>query len=80
MPAGHDYRDTQEAKASLRLVCFYFEPSRMPGSTQILAPRLSFEDPTLADTALKVTRLIESTSCDIGAYFEAFVARCSPTS
>jgi AraC family transcriptional regulator len=74
IPAGHDYRDTQESKASLRLVCFYFEPSRMPGVTQILEPRLSFDDPTLADTAFKVARLIESTSCDIGAYFSALCA------
>lgn len=70
LPANHDYCDEHAPKAGLRLVCFYFEPSRL----NTMAARLSFEDPTLADTALKVARLIESTRCDIGPYFEALCA------
>lgn len=73
VPAGHEYRDGQEAKTPLRAVCFYFDPLRMPGPTA-LVPRLLFEDAALADTALKVARLIESPRSDIGAYFEALCA------
>ena len=72
VPADHDYRERQDSGPLLRLVCFYFEPARMPPSTT-LAPRL-FEDTAMADTALKVARLIESTSTDIGPYFEALCA------
>jgi AraC family transcriptional regulator len=70
LPADHDYHHEHAPKAGLRLVCFYFDPARLPE----MAPRLSFEDPTLADTALKVARLIESTRCDIGPYLEALCA------
>jgi len=70
-PAGHEYRDQQEPKMLLRAVCFYFEPARMPNPTEAMAPRPYFEDDGLADTALKVARLIESPHSDIGPYFEA---------
>jgi AraC family transcriptional regulator len=73
VPAGHEYREWQEAKV-LRAVCFYFEPARMPGPPMALAPRLFFEDAALADTALKVARLIESPRSDIAPYFEALCA------
>jgi AraC family transcriptional regulator len=36
-----------------------------------LAPRLFFEDVTLADTALKLKRLMENAGADSGPYFEA---------
>ena len=73
-PSGHEYRGWQEPKTLMRVVCFYFEPARMPKLAETLAPRLCFEDANLADTALKVARLIESTSSDIGPYFEALCA------
>jgi len=72
VPAGREYHDSQEAKAPLLAVCFYFEPTRMPGPAP--APRIFFEDAALADTALKVARLIESPQSDIGPYFEALCA------
>jgi AraC family transcriptional regulator len=75
VPAGHEYREWQEPKVLMRAVYFYFDPARMPKppdtTTPNLAPRLFFEDATLSDTALKLARLIESTSSDIGPYFEA---------
>jgi AraC family transcriptional regulator len=74
VPAGHDYRACQEANVLLRAVCFYFEPARMPNPAEVMAPRPFFEDATLADTALKVVRLIESPRSDIGPYFEALCA------
>src|SRR5439155_20290333 len=74
MPAGHAYRDWQEPKMLLRAVCFYFEPARMPKPAEAMVPRPSFEDAALADTALKVARLIESPRSDIGPYFEALCA------
>jgi len=70
-PAEHAYCERHELR---RAVCFYFEPARPPGLSEALVPRLSFEDAALSDTALKVARLIESTSCDIAAYFEALCA------
>ena len=74
VPAGHEYRDWQEPTMLLRAVCFYFEPARMPGPPEALTPRMFFEDAALADTALKVARLIGSTSSDIGPYFAALCA------
>jgi AraC family transcriptional regulator len=77
VPAGHEYREWQEPKVLMRAVYFYFDPARMPKPPETdtpipdLVPRLFFEDATLSDTALKVTRLIESTSSGIGPYFEA---------
>jgi AraC family transcriptional regulator len=60
VPAGHEYREWQAPKILMRAVNFYFDPARMPKSD--LVPRLFFEDATLSDTALKVARLVESTS------------------
>jgi AraC family transcriptional regulator len=74
VPADHEYRDWQEPKMLLRAVCFYFEPARMPNPGEAMAPRPFFEDAALADTALKVARLIESPRSDIGPYFEALCA------
>jgi len=77
VPAGHEYREWQEPKVLMRAVYFYFDPAAIPKlpetdtATPTLAPRLFFEDSTLTDTALKVARLIESTSSDIASYFEA---------
>src|SRR5258708_34411214 len=44
VPAGHEYSDWQEPKMLLRAVCFYFEPTRMPGPSEALTPRMFFED------------------------------------
>jgi AraC family transcriptional regulator len=77
VPAGRAYRERHESRVLTRMVYFYFEPARMPvlAGTDVapaaLAPRLLFEDATLSDTALKLKRLIESTSADGSPYFEA---------
>jgi AraC family transcriptional regulator len=77
VPAGRAYRERHEPRVLTRMVYFYFDPARMPmlpeaGVTPAaLAPRLLFEDATLSDTALKLKRLIESTSTDGSPYFEA---------
>jgi AraC family transcriptional regulator len=76
VPAGHEYSDWQEPRALTRVVYFYFDPAKMPTHLEAgvadkpLAPRLFFEDATLWDTAIKLTRLIENGS-DNRPYFEA---------
>jgi AraC-like DNA-binding protein len=77
VPAGHEYHEWQEPRSLTRVVYFYFDPAKMPTHPETgvantaLAPRLFFEDATLWDTALKLTRLIESAGSDNRLYFEA---------
>jgi AraC family transcriptional regulator len=77
VPAGHEYHEWQEPRVLMRAVYFYFDPAKMPTYPETgvapapLAPRLFFEDATLADTALKLKRLIENAGADSGPYFEA---------
>ncbi len=77
VPAGHEYSDWQEPRTLTRVVYFYIDPAKMPTHSETgvanrpLAPRLFFEDATLWETALKLTRLIESGGSDNGVYFEA---------
>ena len=60
-----------------RVAYFYFDPAKMPTHLEAgvadtpLVPRLFFEDAALWDTALKLTRLIESGGSDNRHYFEA---------
>ena len=66
VPAGHEYRETQEPRTRSRVVYIYFDPAKMrrsPGpvlTERPLAPRLFFEDKALWETAVKLGRLIES--------------------
>jgi AraC-like DNA-binding protein len=77
VPAGHEYREWQEPRSLSRVAYFYFDPAMMPTHLEAgvadtpLAARLFFEDATLWDTALKLTRLIESGDSDNRHYFEA---------
>jgi AraC family transcriptional regulator len=77
VPAGHEYREWQEPRSLSRVVYFYFDPAKMPTHLAAgvadtpLVPRLFFEDATLWDTAIKLTRLIESAGSDNRPYFEA---------
>jgi len=77
VPAGHEYRESHELRTSSRVAYFYFDPAMMPTHVEAgvadapLAPRLFFEDATLWETALKLTRLIESGASDNRHYFEA---------
>ena len=68
VPAGHEYRETQEPRTRSRVLYIYFDPAKMrrtPVRTETpLAPRLFFEDKALWETAVKLGRLIESGSED----------------
>jgi AraC family transcriptional regulator len=77
VPAGRAYHEWHEPSALVRVAYFYFDPARMPVrpetgiSPASLAARLFFEDAGLADTALKLSRLIENTDFDSRRYCEA---------
>lgn len=77
VPAGHEYHEWQDPRVLTRIVYFYFDPARMPMYCEAaalpatLAPRLFFEDAALADTALKLMRLIEQAWPESGPYFGA---------
>lgn len=70
VPAGRAYHEWHEPCAPVRVICFYVDPTRVPAPAP-LVPRLFFEDATLADTALKLGRLIEDTHFDDDQYLEA---------
>jgi AraC family transcriptional regulator len=77
VPAGHDYFEWQEPRVLTRLAYFYFDPVTLPIQPEVgfadmlLAPRLFFEDASLAHTALKLERLIESADSNNQLYLEA---------
>jgi AraC family transcriptional regulator len=75
VPAGSGYYDWHEPRTLSRIICFYFDPARMPIDPETgpkdFAPRLYFEDATLWDTAHKLTSLIESADVDNQPYLEA---------
>lgn len=77
VPAGHEYSEWQDPRSLTRVAYFYFDPAEMPTHLEAgvadtpLVPRLFFEDATLWDTAIKLTRLIESAGSDNRPYFEA---------
>jgi AraC family transcriptional regulator len=59
VPAGYEYRETQEPRTRSRVVYIYFDPAKMRPESP-LPPRLFFEDKALWETAVKLGRLIES--------------------
>ncbi len=77
VPAGHEYSEWQDPRTLTRVAYFYFDPAEMPTHLEAgvadtpLVPRLFFEDATLWETALKLTRLIEGAAFDNRPYFEA---------
>jgi AraC family transcriptional regulator len=72
VPAGHAYRECHELRSLGRLTFFYFDPAKMPSPPESsIVPRLYFENAALWDTALKLTRLVESASADNQSYLEA---------
>src|SRR5262249_25110680 len=63
VPAGHEYRETQEPRTRSRVLYIYFDPAKTRRTVlteTTLAPRLFFEDERLWETAVKLGRLIES--------------------
>jgi AraC family transcriptional regulator len=77
VPAGHSYHDWQEPRTLTRVVYFYFDPAGLAVSPEFrfanmsFAPRLFFEDNALWDTALKLTKVIESAGTEHRLYVEA---------
>jgi AraC family transcriptional regulator len=80
VPAGHEYHEWQDPRVLTRIICFYFEPGRLPiqnetasagGREMWLAPRLFFDDPELFCTARKLQALIEDQDSGNQLYFEA---------
>ncbi len=65
VPAGSDYRDTQEPITRTRSMYVCFDPDTLGSLTDgaaappALAPRLLFEDGSLLETALKLKRLLD---------------------
>jgi AraC family transcriptional regulator len=68
VPAGHEYHESQDLRTLSRATYFFFDPAKMPLLSEAgavdLAPRLYFENAALWDTALKLTKVMESGSAD----------------
>jgi len=68
VPAGHEYREWQEARTLGRIAYFYFDPAKLPipGETGLMAtpfaPLLFFEDSMLWESAMKAAALVENGS------------------
>jgi AraC family transcriptional regulator len=77
VPAGHEYFEWHQPRTPARLIYFYFEPVKLDVfadegvARSSLTPRLFFENTPLWDSALKLKRSIEGTSCENQLYFEA---------
>ena len=76
VPAGHEYREWQRPRVRSRVICFYFDPAKMPvysGASATGAPlgaRLFFENNVLWETAVKLAIAIED-GCEPERYCEA---------
>jgi AraC family transcriptional regulator len=69
VPAGHQFREWQEAHTPGRIAYFYFDPARMHSSSESLvarpfAPLLFFEDGMLWDWMMKAAALVERGSAN----------------
>src|SRR5205823_13775525 len=68
VPAGHEYREWQRSRVRSRLICFYFDPAKLPihsdasPTATSFAPRLFFENSALWDTAVKLATAMEDSS------------------
>jgi AraC family transcriptional regulator len=76
VPAGHAYRERQRPRVRSRVICFYFDPAKLPihsdasRTAASLPPRLFFENNVLWDTAVKLAIAMEDGS-DSERYCEA---------
>jgi AraC family transcriptional regulator len=65
VPAGHEYREWQLPGVRSRVICFYFDPAKMPLGPDVsataarLAPRLLFENNMLWEMAVKLAAAVE---------------------
>jgi AraC-like DNA-binding protein len=70
VPAGHEYREWQEAHTLGRIAYFYFDRARMPFPSEAsldatpFTPRIFFEDSRLWESAIKAAGLVESGSAN----------------
>ena len=75
VPAGHEYDECHDLQTLSRVTFFYLDPAKMPVFSETgaadLTPRLYFENAAIWDTALKLTKLIESAGADNRPYLEA---------
>jgi len=75
VPAGHEYHECQDLRALSRVTFFYFDPAKMPvlSDTGDIDPcaRPILRNAALWDTALKLTKVIESAIADNRLYLEA---------
>lgn len=73
VPAGHEYRESQDPRVPARLLYFYVDPaatgSLWPDAP--MAPRLFFEDASLWGTAIKLKRVLEESDSPNRLYVEA---------
>ena len=76
VPAGHEYREWQRPRVRSRVICFYFDPAKMPTHSDAsataapLGARLFFENNVLWETAVKLAIAIED-GCEPERYCEA---------
>ena len=76
VPTGHEYREWQRPRVRSRVICFYFDPAKMPahsdasGTAAPLVARLFFENSVLWETAVKLAIAIED-GCEPERYCEA---------
>ena len=76
VPAGHEFREWQRPRTGTRVICFYFDPAKMPidadgrSDAARLGPRLFFENNVLWETAIKLATAIGD-GCESDRYCEA---------
>ena len=61
VPAGQEYREWQQPSVRSRVICFYFDPAKLPMDTSStpLTPRLFFENNMVWETAVRLAGAIE---------------------
>jgi hypothetical protein len=65
VPAGHEYREWQRPRVRSRIICFFFDPAKMPvhsdasATAAPLVARVFFENSVLWETAVKLAIAVE---------------------
>src|ERR1700738_3203418 len=68
VPAGHEYRESHQPRIRNRIICFYFDPAKMPTQSDAspaaakLSPRVLYENNVLWDTAVRLAAAVEEGS------------------
>jgi AraC family transcriptional regulator len=68
VPAGQEFLEWQRPRARSRVICFYFDPNKMPihpdtsPTATLFAPRLFFENNMMWETAVELAKAIEDAS------------------